>query len=74
MSTLVDTLAVRLVEMEMRTLGETLVKVEAKPLVDTPFETRQETLTQVNSEEHFNRLVKGLSKWRIRKRATHCQR
>ena len=71
---MVDTLPVRLAEMEMQTLGETLVKVEAKVLVDTPFETRQQTLTQVNSEAHFNRLARRLSKWRIRKLATHCQR
>ena len=31
--------------MEMQTLGETLVKVEAMALVDTPFQTPQETLT-----------------------------
>jgi len=46
----------------MQTLGETLVEVEAKALVDTQFETRQETLPQVNSETHFDRLVKRLSK------------
>ena len=58
----------------MQTLGETLVKVEAKALVDTAFETRQETLTQVNSEAHFIRLARRPSNWRIRKLATHCQR
>ena len=58
----------------MQTLVETLVEVQAKVLVDTPFETRQETLTQVNSKAHFNRVAKTLSKWRIRKPATHCKR
>ena len=37
---MVETLPFRLAEMEMQTLGETLVKVEAKALVGTPFETR----------------------------------
>ena len=71
---MVDTLAVTLTEMEMQTLGKTLVKVEAKALVDTPFKTRQETLTQVNSEAHFKRLARRLSRWRIRKLPTHCQK
>ena len=46
----------------MQTLGETLVEVEAKALVDTPFETSQETLPQVNSETHFDRMAERLSK------------
>jgi len=58
----------------MQTLGEKLVEVEAKTLVDTPFETPQETLTQVNSEAHFNRVAKRLSKSRIRKLAAHFQK
>ena len=47
---LVDTLAVSLADMEMQTPGETLVKVEATVLVDTPFQTAQEKLTRVKSE------------------------
>ena len=60
--------------MEMQTLDETLVKVEAMALVDTPFQTPQETLTQVKSEEQFDRLATRLSKWSIRQLATHWQR
>ena len=60
--------------MEMQTLGETLVKVEATALVDTPLQTPQEKLTQVKSEAHFDRLAKRLSKWSIRQQATHWQR
>ena len=41
---MVDTLAGTLSEMEMQTLGERLVEVEAKAPVDTLFETHQETL------------------------------
>ena len=44
---LVDTLAVRLGEMGMQTLSETLAKVAANVVVHTPFKTPQETLTQV---------------------------
>ena len=33
--------------MEMQTLCQTLVEVEAKALLDSLFKTRQETLTQV---------------------------
>ena len=44
---LVDTLAVRLGEMGMQTLTETLVKAEANEVVHTLFKTPQETLTQV---------------------------
>ena len=43
----VDTLAVRLGEMGMQTLTETLVKAEANAVVHIPFKTPQETLTQV---------------------------
>ena len=46
----------------MQTLGEILVDVEAKVLVDTLFETRQETLTQEKSEALFDRLAKRVSK------------
>ena len=60
--------------MEMQTLGETLVKVEAMVLVDTPLQTPQEKLTQVKSEAQFDRAAKRLSKWSIRQQATHCQR
>ena len=54
----------------MQTVGKALVKVEAKALVDTSFEKH----TQVNSEAHFDRISKRLSKWKIRQLATHCQR
>ena len=60
--------------MEMQTLGETLVKVEAIVLVDTPLQTPQEKLTQVKSEAQFDREAKRLSKWSIRQPITHCQR
>ena len=60
--------------MEMQTLGQTLVKVEAKALADTPFQTTQETLTQVKSEAQLDRLAKRLSKCSIRQLATHYQR
>jgi len=46
----------------MQKLGETLAEVEAKALVDTPFETRQETRPQVNSKTHFDRLAERLAK------------
>ena len=71
---MVDTLAVRLPEMGMQTLGETLVEVEANVVVDIPFTTPQEALTQAKSEAHFERLAKRVSKWRITQLATHCQR
>ena len=51
----------------------TLVKMEAMALVDTPFQTPQEKLTQVKSKAQFDRLAKRLSKWSIRQLATHCQ-
>ena len=44
---LVDKVSGTLAVMQMQTLGETLVEVEAKALVDLRFKTRQETLTQV---------------------------
>ena len=52
----------------------TQVEVEAKPLLDTPFEKPQETLIQVKSEAYFDRLAKGVSKLRIRQLATPCLR
>ena len=61
-------------EMGMQTLGEMLVEEEAKVIVNTLFETRQETLTQVNSDALFDRLGKRVSKGRIRQLVTHCQR
>ena len=45
--TLVDKVSGTLAVIEMQTLRETLVAVEAKALVDLRFKTRQETLTQV---------------------------
>ena len=59
---LVDTLAVRLGEMGMQTLPETLVKAKANEVVHTPFKTPQETLTEVQSEPLFDRLAKRVSK------------
>ena len=43
-------------------------------LADAPFQTTQETLTQVKSEAQFERLAKRLSKCSIRQLATHYQR
>ena len=60
--------------MEMHKPGETLVKVEAMALVDTPSQTPQEKLTQVKSEAQFDRVAKRLSKWSIKQLATHCHR
>ena len=45
--TLVDKVSGALAVIEMQTLRETLVEVQAKALVDLRFKTRQETLTQV---------------------------
>ena len=45
--TLVDKVSGTLAMIEMQTLRETLLEVEAKALVDLRFKTRQETLTQV---------------------------
>ena len=63
---MVDTLAGRLGEMHIETLGETLVEVEVKVSMYTLFETRQETLTQVKSEVLYGKLAKKVSKLRIR--------
>ena len=43
-------------------------------LVHTPFQTPQETVTQVNSEAQMDRLAKRLSKCSIRQLATDYQR
>ena len=45
--TLVDKVSGTLAVMEIQTLRETLVEVQAKALLDLRFKTRQETLTQV---------------------------
>ena len=45
--TLVNKVSGTIAVMEMQTLRETLLEVEAKALVDFQFKTRQETLTQV---------------------------
>ena len=39
-------------------LFKTMVEVEAMALVDAPFQTPQEILSQVNSEPQFDRLAK----------------
>ena len=62
-----------LTEMEMQTLAETLVELEAKAQLVTIFQTCQETLTQIKSKELIDRLAKRVSKWRIRQLGTHCQ-
>ena len=54
----------------MQTLGDTLVKVDAMVLADAPFQTTQETLSQVKSEAQFERLAKRLSKCSIRQHTT----
>ena len=58
----------------MQTLGERLVELVAKTPVVTIFQTCQETLTQIKSEELIDRLAKRVSKWRIRQLLTHCQK
>ena len=63
-----------LAEIGMQTLRETLVKVQAKALVDTLFETHQETPTQVRSKTLIDKLPKRVSKKRSRQMVTHCQR
>ena len=67
-------MAGRLAEMEMQTLGETLVELQAKAPVVTILQTCQETLIQIKSEELIDRLAKRVSKWRIRQLVTHCQK
>ena len=51
-----------LTEMEMQTLEETLVELEAKAQVVTIFQTCQETLTQIKSEKLIDRLARRVSK------------
>ena len=58
----------------MQTLGERLVELEAKAPVVTMFQTCQETLTQIKSEELIDRLAKRVSRWRIRQLITHFQK
>ena len=55
-------MAGRLAEMEMQTLGETLVELEAKAPVVTILQTSQEALTQIKSEKLIDRLAKRVSK------------
>ena len=71
---LVDTLAGRLVEMEMQTLGETLIELQAKAPVVTILQTCLEALTQIKSEKLIDRLAKRVSKWSIRQLVTHCEK
>ena len=59
---LVYTFAVRLAEMRMQKVGETLVAAEADLVVHTPVKTLKETLTQVNTEALFDRLANGVWK------------
>ena len=58
----------------MQTLGETLVELKAKAPMVTIFQTCEETLIQIKSEELIDRLAKRVSKWRIRQLVTHCQK
>ena len=57
MKAVVDTVAGTLAEINIHTLGQTLLEVKAKALVET-----LETLTQVKSEALFDRLAKRVSK------------
>ena len=67
-------MAGRLVEMEMQTLGETLVELEAKAPVVTILQTCQEPLSQIKSEKLIDRVAKRVSKCRIRQLVTHCEK
>ena len=60
--------------MEMQTLGETLVGLEAKAPVVTILQTCQETLSQIKSEKLIDRLAERASKWRIRQLVTHSEK
>ena len=60
--------------MEMQTLGETLLELQAKAPVVTILQTCQELLTQIKSEELIDRLAKRVSKYSIRQLVTHCQK
>lgn len=71
---MVDILANRHAEIEILRLSETLVEVETKAPMDTLFETRQETLPQVNIEELFDKLCRKESKCSIRHLLSHCKR
>ena len=66
-------MAGRLAEMEMQTLGETLVELQAKAPVVTILQTCQETLIQIKSEELIDRLAKRVSKWKIIQLVTHYE-
>ena len=55
-------MAGRLVEMEMQTLGETLIELQAKAPVVTILKTCLEALTQIKSEKLIDRLAKRVSK------------
>ena len=59
---LVDTFAVRLAEMRIQKLGETLVEAKTNLVVHTPFKTPKKKLTQVRSEALIDRLVKRVWK------------
>ena len=59
---LVDTVAVRLAEMGMQTLGETVLEVEADLVVHTLFKTPKETLKRVLFVALFDRLAKRVGK------------
>ena len=54
---LVDKFAVRLAEMRMQKLGETLVEAKTNLVVHTPLKTPKEKLSHVRSEALFDRLV-----------------
>ena len=58
----------------MKTLGETLVELEAKAPVVTILQTCQEALSQIKSEKLIDRLGERVSKWRIRQLVTHCKK
>ena len=67
-------MAGRLVEMEMQTLGKTLVELQAKATVVTILQTCQEALSQIKSEKLIDRLPARVCKWRIRQLITHCEK
>ena len=59
---LVDTFAVRLAEMRMQILGETLLAADADLVVHTPVKTLKQTLTQVKYEALLDRLANRVCK------------
>ena len=67
-------MAGRLVEMEMQTLSETLIELQAKAPVVTILQTCLAALTQIKSEKLIDRLAKRVSKWSIRQLVTHCEK